>query len=282
MSKQVRNNKRSISKTIPKLNNQIRPKESNFEFNRIAKKLKLTNEPRLKNFKSPTNMNQRFERSTVTSASSTGSSNGSVLSIEDNGVDLIVQIDFECRMIDENQFCIRKNKFDKLDKITYRTLFRRPGFNDFDLRKDDLIGKQYRVIKLMGKGTFSHVYLCNDVIAGKNIALKIFTQRNQASLVKIELQIVLHLKNQDLKDSFNFVKMLDKFRCRNQFFIVYEGLSLSLYDFMAKVRKAPYKMNEIQKISKQICLTIDFLHSKCKIIHTGKLAKFHFQKLNLF
>lgn len=212
------------------------------------------------------NLNQAaYSQSTAFSATSTTSSNGSggsVVSIDQDPPDSEVDIDFACRAIDQNESVIRKSK-----AISYRTIFKKPGTVDFDLRKDDLIGKQYKVIKMMGKGTFSKVYSCKDTIANKEIALKVFTQRNQATLVKIETQIATHLKNADPTDSYNFVKILDLFRCRNQFFIVYENLSLSLYDYMVNVRKQGYTMKELKMISKQTITTLEFLHRN-RIIHT--------------
>ena len=94
-----------------------------------------------------------------------------------------------------------------------------------------------------------------------------FTIRNQSPLVKSEYLINLHLKSKDPEDKYHFVKMLDTFRIRNQFFLVYECLNLSLYDFMSKVRKQNYTINEIKHIAKQMIECFDFLHSN-QIIHT--------------
>lgn len=234
---------------------------------RVTKKLRLNNEGTVRS-NQPATIRTGYT-SMVTyeqSAASTTSSNGSassVTSVDQEPPDSEIEpIGIECRMIDENASVIRKSK-----AIPYRTLFKKPGNAEFDLRKDDLIGRQYKVIKMMGKGTFSKVYSCLDTMANKLIALKIFTQRNQASLVKIETQIAMHLKRADPMDHYNFVKILDLFRCRNQFFIVYENLSLSLYDYMATVRKKAYTVKELRVIAKQVVATMEFLHRQ-KVVHT--------------
>lgn len=254
--------------------NKDDPNFDHLNMNRMTKKARLNNENTKLQNQQPAiirdgylSLNQAtYEQSTAFSATSTTSSNGSagsVVSIDQNPPDSeIEKIDFPCRAIDQHDSVIRKSK-----AIPYRALFKQPGTAEFDLRKDDLIGKQYKVIKLMGKGTFSKVYSCRDTLANKEIALKIFTQRNQVSLVKIETQIAFHLKNADPTDNFNFVKILDLFRCRNQFFIVYENLSLSLYDYMVNVRKAGYTIKELRVISKQTVATLEFLHRQ-RICHT--------------
>lgn len=237
--------------------------------NKINKKIKVTKEITIHSHERKRSPATAFESNVSTKSTSSGSA-GSVLSLDLADSDPIA-VDFDCRTIENNQFCMRKSK-----AITYQNVFKKSTKTkiEFDLRKDDLIARQYRVIKMMGKGTFSHVYLCRDISSNRDIALKIFTQRNQASLVKIEQAIAQHLKRLDPKDVYNFVKMLDTFRCRNQFFIVYESLGYSLYDYMAKVRKKNYTIKEIREVSRQLCITLDFLHGQ-KIIHTdikpGKL-----------
>lgn len=119
-------------------------------------------------------INQEFEASNSTElnsrsrSKSDGSSIGSILSLDERIQSDIKIIDFDCRLIPENDACLRKNKL-----IPYNELFKKPGNLGLDLRKNDLIAKQYKVNKLAGTGTFSHVYLCNDIIGKKNIALKV-------------------------------------------------------------------------------------------------------------
>lgn len=189
---------------------------------------------------------------------------GSVLSLSEIDKSDIIEIDFECRLIPDDQALIRRNK-----TVSYRQLFKRPTSANKgpSMQKDDLIGKQYKINKLMGKGTFSHVYLCKDIFKNQEMALKAFVMRNQSSIAKGEYLIAQHLKSLDPTDKYRFVKMLDIFRIRNQFFIVYEWLGLSIYDYMSKVRKKNYTVKEILEISKQCVACLDFLH-KNFIIHT--------------
>lgn len=139
------------------------------------------------------------------------------------------------------------------------------------LNKDDVLispeGSNYLIEKLIGKGTFGQVVKCKNKKNNEQVAIKVLknkrTYRNQGS---VEIKI-LHILNtmDDMNDS-NIVQMIDYFVFREHLCIVFELLSYSLYDVIAKGNFTGVSLNLSRLLISQILESL-VLTTKAKLIH---------------
>jgi len=85
----------------------------------------------------------------------------------------------------------------------------------------------------LGKGSFGQVFKCYDHKTGETVGLKVL--RNKKRLYKqglIEAKILETLCSNDPEDKKNIIKIIDKFTFRKHLILVFEMLSMNLYEFI--------------------------------------------------
>lgn len=100
-------------------------------------------------------------------------------------------------------------------------------------RAFDHIDFRYEIKKILGKGSFGVVLQCFDHKRKELIALKIV--RNKDKLKKqgmVEVGLLKYMNENDEDDRKNIVQMYEYFNYRNHLCIVFEKLSINLYDFI--------------------------------------------------
>lgn len=132
---------------------------------------------------------------------------------------------------------------------------------------NDHVAYRYEVLKLIGKGTFGVVLQAYDHKEGKDVALKII--RNQTRFhtqAKEEIRILTKLLENDIGDKFNIVHMVDSFMFRSHPCIVFELLSLNLFELSKKNSFKGFSLSLIRRFTFAIvnCL---YALSKFDIIH---------------
>lgn len=144
-----------------------------------------------------------------------------------------------------------------------------------DLRKKfDAMKKidKYKMIKFLGEGKFSWVYEVSDH-RGVKYALKIIRPKGhyvrdalgEAATIYFTIQkdFLKISKINPMKEVIVFTENKIEFTA-----IVFEKCGISLYDLIQLNSCLGYPIDFIQSVAKQILTSLDFLHTKARIVHT--------------
>ncbi|KIM33326.1 hypothetical protein M408DRAFT_326086 [Serendipita vermifera MAFF 305830] len=133
---------------------------------------------------------------------------------------------------------------------------------------DDVVGKRYRLIKLLGQGTFGKVVEAVDPSSNKRVAIKIIRaipKYREAST--IEIRVLRLLKERDPHNIHKCIHLLETFDHRNHVCIVTELLGMCIYDFLKENDFRPFPRAQIQQFARQLLSSVAFLHD-LQLIHT--------------
>lgn len=142
-----------------------------------------------------------------------------------------------------------------------------PEYDRLLCKPGEIIGKNYRVISMIGEGTFSNVYLCVDLQNDVEIVIKVC--RNKRSYVlaaEDEIKTIKYLNSLDQGQEF-FVKYHSSFNYKKHICIVFEKLGPSLYDALKFNSFHPFYIFTVKGLMKQIIGAVNILHQN-KIVHT--------------
>lgn len=112
--------------------------------------------------------------------------------------------------------------------------------SDFILHVNDILGtdenRRYLVLNVLGKGTFGQVVKCQNMVTKEVVAVKVIKNKpaylNQSMM---EVSILEHIQQHvDLHDEHNLLRLKDKFVHKEHLCLVFELLSLNLYEFIKK------------------------------------------------
>lgn len=142
---------------------------------------------------------------------------------------------------------------------------------DYIIRKEEVIispeGTEYQVEDLIGKGTFGQVIKCKNLNNNEGVAIKVLKNkrayRNQGS---VEIKILHILNSMDDMNDNHIVQMQDYFVFRDHLCIVFELLSYSLYDLIAKNNFTGLSLNLSRLLISQILESL-VLTRKADLIH---------------
>ncbi|KAG8864921.1 dual specificity protein kinase kns1 [Tulasnella sp. 330] len=149
-----------------------------------------------------------------------------------------------------------------------------PVYDDKDgyyiINANDVIGNppRYRIIRLLGQGTFGKVVEAWDCINRTRVAVKIIRaipKYRDAS--KIEIRVLRTLKLRDPTNLNKCIHLEEWFDYRNHICIVTELLGLCIYDFLRENEFQPFPRRHIQDFAKQLLQGVAFLH-ELNLIHT--------------
>ncbi|PAA54404.1 hypothetical protein BOX15_Mlig003918g1 [Macrostomum lignano] len=131
----------------------------------------------------------------------------------------------------------------------------------------DHIAYRYEVLKIIGKGSFGQVLKCFDHKTGQHVALKMVRNEKRFSRQAAEeVRILELLKRQDREGCSNVVHILETFSFRNHVCIVFELLSMNLYELVRKNRFQGFSLQLVRKFAHSILQCLELLHRN-KIIH---------------
>ena len=140
----------------------------------------------------------------------------------------------------------------------------------------EVYNSKYLVLKKLGWGHFSTVWLVSDSNDGRNVALKIQKSAEhytEAAWDEIEL---LKAVQQGAKkigvDDVPVVQLLDSFEHvgpnGTHVGMVFEALGENLLSLIKRYNYTGIPLPVVRHISRQILIGLDFLHRICQIIHT--------------
>ena len=141
----------------------------------------------------------------------------------------------------------------------------------------DHIAYRFEICEVYGNGTFGVVVKALDVKQNKYVALKIIDKKSH---VGDEVEMLGFIKSRDETGLFGVVDFYGSFTFRSHTIIIFEVLSINLYDFLKDTHFEGISPNLIRRIASQILQTLAFLH-KYSIIHCDlKPENILFKELN--
>ncbi|KAH8400826.1 hypothetical protein KR009_001206 [Drosophila setifemur] len=139
----------------------------------------------------------------------------------------------------------------------------------------DLFQGRYHVIRKLGWGHFSTVWLCWDLQEKRYVAIKIVKSAPHfAETAKDEIKILRTVRKTDPSNPRRqkTVQMLDDFKITGvngtHICMVFEVLGDNLLKLIRKSNYRGIPLANVKTITRQVLEGLDYLHSCCKIIHT--------------
>ena len=142
------------------------------------------------------------------------------------------------------------------------------------------VGEQYKdgkytVVRKLGWGHFSTVWLSKDHTTGKHVALKVVRSAahyTETALDEIKLLNKVVKAKPDHPGRKHVVSLLDSFNHKGpngvHVCMVFEVLGENLLGLIKRWNHRGIPMPLVKQITKQVLLGLDYLHRECGIIHT--------------
>ena len=142
------------------------------------------------------------------------------------------------------------------------------------------VGEQYKdgkytIVRKLGWGHFSTVWLSKDNTTGKHVALKVVRSAahyTETALDEIKLLNKVVEANKEHPGRKHVVSLLDSFNHKGphgmHVCMVFEVLGENLLGLIKRWNHRGIPMPLVKQITKQVLLGLDYLHRECGIIHT--------------
>jgi serine/threonine-protein kinase SRPK3 len=134
---------------------------------------------------------------------------------------------------------------------------------------------RYVVVRKLGWGHFSTVWLSRDTENGKHVALKVVRSAahyTETAVDEIKLLNKIVQANPDHPGRKHVVSLLDSFEHKGphgtHVCMVFEVLGENLLGLIKKWNHRGIPPPLVKQITKQVLLGLDYLHRECGIIHT--------------
>ncbi|GMS90126.1 hypothetical protein PENTCL1PPCAC_12301, partial [Pristionchus entomophagus] len=137
----------------------------------------------------------------------------------------------------------------------------------------DVFNGKYRVIRKIGWGYFSTVWQCEETDKRRSVAVKIVRADHTESAEK-EMKVLECIRDGDSTDPHRdkVVQLLDSFSISgvngNHVCMVLEKLECNLLKLIIRSNYEGLEIEIVKNITRQILEGLDYIHTKCQIIHT--------------
>jgi hypothetical protein len=143
------------------------------------------------------------------------------------------------------------------------------------VRIGDLYNNRYHILRKLGWGHFSTVWLCWDFKSVRFVALKIVkSAKHYTEAAADEIKLLQCARDGDPNDEnrYKCVQLLDNFKVTGpngiHVCMVFEVLGNNLLKLIIKSNYHGIPLPNVRLIVKQVLQGLDYLHRKCQIIHT--------------
>ncbi|CAO3598453.1 unnamed protein product [Absidia cylindrospora] len=136
------------------------------------------------------------------------------------------------------------------------------------IKPNESLTARYKIMRLLGQGTFGKVVECYDRVRRTFCAVKVIRaipKYRDAS--KIEIRVLNTLKEHDPLNLNKCIHLMEWFDYRNHICMVFELLGQSVFDFLKSNHFKPFPSDHIQQFAKQLLTSVAFIHD-LKLIHT--------------
>jgi len=131
---------------------------------------------------------------------------------------------------------------------------------DYILTSGERFNERYIIKERIGKGSFGQVVRAVDTETSNEVAIKIIKSKKPFLIqAKTEIELLSHLTERDDNDQNNIVRLIEHFMYRNHQCLVFEMLSLNLYELLKNTQFGGVSLNLIRKFAKQILTALSFL-----------------------
>ncbi|XP_005931169.1 SRSF protein kinase 3 isoform X1 [Haplochromis burtoni] len=139
----------------------------------------------------------------------------------------------------------------------------------------DLFNGRYHVVRKLGWGHFSTVWLCWDLQKKRFVALKVVKSAPHYTETALdEIKLLRCVRDSDPSDPYRetIVQLIDDFKISGvngvHVCMVLEVLGHQLLKWIIKSNYMGLPLACVKAIIRQVLQGLDYLHTKCKIIHT--------------
>ncbi|CAN8018866.1 unnamed protein product [Ixodes persulcatus] len=139
----------------------------------------------------------------------------------------------------------------------------------------DLFHSRYHVVRKLGWGHFSTVWLCWDLVGKRFVALKVVKSASHYTDTALdEIKLLKAVRESDTDDTCRerVVQLLDDFRISGvngtHMCMVFEVLGHNLLKLIIRSNYQGIPLPNVRTIIRQVLEGLEYLHSKCQIIHT--------------
>nr|XP_020448717.1 SRSF protein kinase 1-like isoform X2 [Monopterus albus] len=139
----------------------------------------------------------------------------------------------------------------------------------------DLFNERYHVIRKLGWGHFSTVWLAWDIQEKRFVAMKVVKSAEHYTETALdEIKLLKSVRNTDPSDPNRekVVQLLDDFKVSGMngthVCMVFEVLGYHLLKWIIKSNYQGLPLPCVKSIIRQVLQGLDYLHTKCRIIHT--------------
>ncbi|XP_063976254.1 SRSF protein kinase 3 [Diachasmimorpha longicaudata] len=139
----------------------------------------------------------------------------------------------------------------------------------------DLFLNRYHVARKLGWGHFSTVWLCWDLQDKRFVALKVVKSASHFTETALdEIKLLKDVRDTDPNDPKRnkTVQLLNDFKISGinglHVCMIFEVLGHNLLKLIIKSNYRGIPRNNVKRIIRQVLEGLDYLHNKCKIIHT--------------
>eukprot|EP00815_Leptocylindrus_aporus_P011362 CAMPEP_0116065118 /NCGR_PEP_ID=MMETSP0322-20121206/9537_1 /TAXON_ID=163516 /ORGANISM="Leptocylindrus danicus var. apora, Strain B651" /LENGTH=593 /DNA_ID=CAMNT_0003551301 /DNA_START=713 /DNA_END=2492 /DNA_ORIENTATION=- len=138
-----------------------------------------------------------------------------------------------------------------------------------DTQSGELLNDRYEIKSRIGKGSFGQVVRAIDRETNGDVAIKIIKSKKPFLLqAKTEIELLSRICDKDCNDEHNIVRLKSHFMYRNHQCLVFEMLSLNLYEFLKNTDFSGVSLNLLRKFAKQILKALSYLATpEVDIIH---------------
>ncbi|XP_051175922.1 SRSF protein kinase 3 [Leptopilina boulardi] len=145
----------------------------------------------------------------------------------------------------------------------------------YPVKIGDLFLNRYHVTRKLGWGHFSTVWLCWDLQDKRFVALKVVKSASHFTETALdEIKLLKDVRDTDPSDPKRnkTVQLLHDFKIRGinglHVCMVFEVLGHNLLRLIIRSNYRGIPRNNVKRIIRQVLEGLDYLHNKCKIIHT--------------
>ena len=139
----------------------------------------------------------------------------------------------------------------------------------------DVFNARYHVIRKLGWGHFSTVWLSWDLVLKRFVALKVVKSAVHYTETAVdEIKLLRNVRESDPNDLHRnkVVQLLDDFRISGvngtHVCMVFEVLGSNLLKLIIRSNYEGIPLQNVKSIIKQVLQGLEYLHTKCQIIHT--------------
>ena len=138
---------------------------------------------------------------------------------------------------------------------------------DYLLIAGDHIAYRYEIIKMLGKGNFGQVVLCEDHKRQEKAAVKIVRNKKRFNQqATVEIKILQTLRENETEGKNHVVKIKNYFVFRNHICMTFEQLNMNLYELLHQNNFQGFSSSLIHTFTLQILVCLNYAF-KFDIVH---------------